>query len=1406
MTEIRKAGETNALDDIDVPQGEFRSQIAALTDAVRQLGGNPEISPGPSVVNDPLNAPFVLYVNSYTGSDKFVTGDYATADDGAFETKMRRISNQRLECGYTEARPFKTINRAIIEAGIITSRDYLNLSPAPCGDLVSIILAPGVHTCLNGASSLAAGAWPDGIEPSEDQLKAFNPSGVGGVILPRGCSLISLDLRKTIVRPGFVPNPGTEGSNFSNRRAMFRLTGGCYVYGMTFMDQIGFERSHHLLDVFQYASKTQLDEFYTNIRQTFGAATGVDPKFAVTRSGEYEIVGPQPSVPSAPTDTVGSASPYIYNVSNRSTYGLCGLFANGDVVEGFKSIVIAQYTGVSLQRDMSSWEIYDNPSKNWRNVASYDEYINADPNDLRHKPERRSYHIRAVNEAVIQEVSVFAIGQAIHHAVESGGEITITNSNSNWGGCASLATGYRKVSNLLDRGHTAKQVLVPASPLEGATVRKIQLGTLRESLPPNTRKLEFTDTVSTLFLDAGYSLPSNDLIWVTNPFGADYYAYVSSYDFTASPPFIRLSAPLINEEGESPEITTNEIISTPDPLAGQIVYVRRLQDVREKSDRTYRVLIDSNTTSRRPVRDYIPVEATGALPTNEIATVLTAGGPEDEDADAIIQLRYAKRSNIQHNASGWYWPGDTVVKNNKHYTAIKRTTGAFNTDDWDESFVHMQNDFAPEGYYKNVAPIVIIDGDRDPFESSEDLGVRTLPASSAAQIEGAIDYIGTRIFLDQLGISDSLDPVGRSSRYIDVNKEVNFHRPSNIRLYSHAFEWAGFQNYSKAVPKYQLKLSSTNKFTYYFTNEAGGRVYCSGFNEEGASVTNAGIQDFETGATVSFDTIGNPEIPANEFNTSNLPKAGKSDPVGVVRVATTDDVKAILESDVALDVGESDAYKVVDVVDLKEVRNYVDSAIEATARDLKILPDEESVVYVHSSVVRPPGSAEASSMIPEIRTEWDSHYASIHGGEAGKVQDTNGNDLGKKLSFRSMGQALEWLGGRAPIGRSETTVVLLDETTEDRDYNFRHTSSKQLVIRGPRDRGTYNNPDNYVGHLDNRISSVPDAGKLVFIDVTISISQYSRTENWTLNLDSDLLLNNATIRGRTDKEWMAFMVLDVNKTVEFQYNRRWKSTIKFDIQSAGTDYDARNGHTDIRIGNLLFLMNVRDVGTQSAADAIPANELIFKLSRKVTARPILIEFWNAFMRVRRTREYTMNHKLKWVFDFTGSVADSFRLVGPVTKGHYQIVPAASTFSRGEFTCDVVNSGGVQDAEIFTCRNYVELMRLGKLFDSATFSTGYEQDAATVSGIIGDAFASKINKNNVFVPIADNIYHPGAGNFGGSLLPTPNVYVDEWYAPDGSTVPNPQSISPTASEDELTEKYGGPLLETKFTEEDDFDPL
>ena len=81
-----------------------------------------------------------------------------------------------------------------------------------------------------------------------------------------------------------------------------------------------------------------------------------------------------PTIPSSPllnpasanvvldTDTVTSSSPYIFNVSLRSVYGMCGMLADGDKATGFKSMVVAQFTGVSLQVDDLAFVKYNKAS------------------------------------------------------------------------------------------------------------------------------------------------------------------------------------------------------------------------------------------------------------------------------------------------------------------------------------------------------------------------------------------------------------------------------------------------------------------------------------------------------------------------------------------------------------------------------------------------------------------------------------------------------------------------------------------------------------------------------------------------------------------------------------------------------------------------------------------------------------------------------------------------------------------------------------------------------------------------------------------------------------------------------------------------------------------------------------
>ena len=50
------------------------------------------------------------------------------------------------------------------------------------------------------------------------------------------------------------------------------------------------------------------------------------------------------------TDTVSGASPYIFNCSLRSVFGMEGMHADGSKADGFRSMVVAQFTAVSLQK------------------------------------------------------------------------------------------------------------------------------------------------------------------------------------------------------------------------------------------------------------------------------------------------------------------------------------------------------------------------------------------------------------------------------------------------------------------------------------------------------------------------------------------------------------------------------------------------------------------------------------------------------------------------------------------------------------------------------------------------------------------------------------------------------------------------------------------------------------------------------------------------------------------------------------------------------------------------------------------------------------------------------------------------------------------------------------------------
>ena len=478
------------------------------------------------------------------------------------------IENQ----GNSLTRPFKTIQRALIEAARFSYQRGLDNDRF---NKTTILLYPGDHIVDNrpgyipdGANNfrLRSGATTNDLVPFDlttnfdittgnNDLYKLN-SIHGGVILPRGVSIVGMDLRKTKIRPTYVPNPENDQIE---RSAVFRVTGGCYLWQFTILDAdpngtcykdyttniFVPNFSHHKLTAFEYADgtnnvsisddfqtystdRTDLDMYYEKVGIAYGQSSGrpIEPDYPSssldiqTIVDEYRIVGSRgaevgissikagdgvtsstlitvtlseeldglnvdtpiriegvgapgydgqfvvsevnssteivyqvqnapasalPSVSGATlnisVDTVTSASPYIFNCSLRSVYGMCGLLADGSKASGFKSMVVAQFTGIGLQKDDNAFVKYDPVSGTYKDSTSFD---NLHTDSLaRFKPTYENFHIKATNNAFLQLVSIFAIGYAEHFVAESGGDLSITNSNSNFGAKSLIASGFR---------------------------------------------------------------------------------------------------------------------------------------------------------------------------------------------------------------------------------------------------------------------------------------------------------------------------------------------------------------------------------------------------------------------------------------------------------------------------------------------------------------------------------------------------------------------------------------------------------------------------------------------------------------------------------------------------------------------------------------------------------------------------------------------------------------------------------------------------------------------------------------------------------------------------------------------------------------------------------------------------
>ena len=472
--------------------------------------------------------------------------------------------------GNSALRPFKTLQRAFLEVSRFSYRVGLSNDEF---DAFSIYLYPSEYVIDNRPGL----ADYNQIQPfnentnfditsASNELYKFN-STRGGVIVPRGCSVVGSDLRRTKIIPKYVPYPTVQGSlgitaaNEPGPTAIFRLTGATYFWQMSFFDgdtngvyyrddlsQIAPNFSHHKVTCFEFANTDDLNLYYQKISKAYATipdSSGIisqdqlqarveenrivgpiSDEFAVSqiiRNGQTAtaftvdelgnpknhgfsvgvavnisgVTGPtdqdqllyngsffvtsaqgnqftyqmsaEPSgnaigsniLVKVEIDTVDSASPYCFNLSLRSVWGINGMHADGSQATGFKSMVVAQFTGISLQKDDRAFVVYNPTTEQYEaQAAGSGAHING---LAKYRKGWRHVHIRASNDSFIQVVSVFAVGFGDHFFSDSGGDLSITNSNSNFGNTSLRSKGFKAAAFTKDKAGQFTHIIPPKS-------------------------------------------------------------------------------------------------------------------------------------------------------------------------------------------------------------------------------------------------------------------------------------------------------------------------------------------------------------------------------------------------------------------------------------------------------------------------------------------------------------------------------------------------------------------------------------------------------------------------------------------------------------------------------------------------------------------------------------------------------------------------------------------------------------------------------------------------------------------------------------------------------------------------------------------------------------------------------
>ncbi len=841
------------------------------------------------------------------------------------------VGNDSLSnAGTSPLRPFRTIQRALLEVvrnSYIVGQGRLRTDPGTdTFDRTVIRLSPGVYELNNapGNPSLTGYTLPataTQLDPA--YISALN-SLDGGIIIPRGCSFAGSDLRKVKIYPTFVPDtdPGTETGTVP----IFRITGGSYIEKLTFIDNPSITRSHHRVTAFEFASLQDLEQYYAKVYDMFRLIDEYSDVGGLNLepvNEESEIVvdasnatATYPGTNFRKADDVYGSSPYIFNCSVRSRFGMCGLVADGARVSGLKSIVSAQFTNVSLQVDPQAFEVDPhNPMEG-----------------LRYKADYRHFAFKATNDAYMQLVSCFVVGDAVHYITENGGDLSITNSTSNFGELSLYATGASP--NVLSKDVGIELLgIVPPLPII-AEPQVLTIATLGLRITPrftlqenDTRSPEqiygALDRISISSVNSidPYKLTPGNIVHLTVVSSIPQIIDSITFDLVVRAQDGKVIDTVVGQNGVVSEAflyvepASNELAKfatctlpgldiLPD-LNGNPQYpywYDRSLDFQPNGD----PVTNNRVTYEQQRRNEADRRVLMLLANNGTPLTTTKTADRRDDKDKFFRVILRATGNQRKPVENFLidhpmlrQPGDPNRRKNDYFvTDIVEIPNTVSFEGRQTG--RLYSAYLLRGNISNEDPRPEYVEDVKVSQAYRDLvnAIDLTQETEESLLEKSISeddqcLIALRRFLTDLGFSAGeiagLTAPSSESTNITIRTNImiskpgvtssnqlliNFIKPSIIRASNHTWEWVGYRNYSTAIPRFQpTELSREKALQALQQALRGGRIYATGMNELGEFFVGNRSINLRTGqeSEVRFDSsqqnlaIFNPNFSAS-FN------------------------------------------------------------------------------------------------------------------------------------------------------------------------------------------------------------------------------------------------------------------------------------------------------------------------------------------------------------------------------------------------------------------------------------------------------------------------------------------------------------------------------------------------------------